>query len=129
MSDTPQTTAPVLVAVPSEAPGGLDAACADHFGRCSHFTVAEFVDGEPTRFAVVENAPHHEGGCMTPVVMLAQNGVSALIVNGIGGRPLAGCTQMGIDVYAGKRGSVADSLRAFGEGSLSLVGPEGACQH
>lgn len=119
----------VLVAVPSEAPGGLEAACADHFGRCSHFTVAEIADGAVTRCAAVENAPHHEGGCMAPVVMLAQNGVSALIVNGIGGRPLAGCAHMGIAVYAGNGGSVADSLKAFSEGGLSLVGPEGACRH
>ena len=124
-----ETTRPIRVAVPSEAPGGLTAACADHFGRCSHFTVADLVDGEITQTATVENLPHHEGGCMAPVVMLAQNGVQALIVNGIGGRPLMGCNQMGIAVFAGTGGDVAGSLRAFGEGSLAMVGPEGACRH
>ena len=131
MSEPEKTTTPrqVRVAVPSEAPGGLAAACSEHFGRCSHFTVADLVDGEPTRTAVVENLPHHEGGCMAPVTMLARNGVEAIIVNGIGGRPLMGFNQLGIAVFAGDGSDVGGTLRAFAEGCLSLVGPEGGCRH
>lgn len=119
----------IRVAVPSEAPGGLDAACAGHFGRCTHFTVADIVDGKVTQFATVQNTPHEEGGCMAPVMMLAQNGVNALVVGGIGGRPLMGCEQLGIAVYAGQSTIVSDAFEAFAEGRLERVGPEGACRH
>jgi predicted Fe-Mo cluster-binding NifX family protein len=128
MSEAEQTRT-IRVAVPSEAPGGLDAPCAGHFGRCSHFTVADLVDGQITQTATVENLPHHEGGCMAPVMMLAQNGVEALVVSGIGGRPLMGCEQLGIAVFAVDGGDVAGAFAAFAEGRLTRVGPEGACQH
>ena len=128
MTDS-QTLPAMRVAVPSNAPGGLEATCADHFGRCSHFTVAEIADGQIVATAIVENLPHEEGGCMAPVMMLAQNGVRAMVVSGIGGRPLMGCEQLGISVYAGEGGNVAGTFDAFVEGRLERVGPEGACHH
>ena len=36
------------VAVPSEAPGGLDSARSGHFGRSPYFTLVDIVDGEIT---------------------------------------------------------------------------------
>lgn len=123
------TDTKVRLAVPSEAPGGLDAARSGHFGRCACFTIVDVVDGEIAEVAVLGNAPHTEGGCMAPVLVLAEQNVDAIVVDGIGGRPLMGFNQVGIAVHAGLGGDVQTTVHAFIQGGLPVVGFEGACQH
>jgi predicted Fe-Mo cluster-binding NifX family protein len=72
------------IAVPSELPGGLGAQRAGHFGRCACFTLVDVADGAVKEVEVLENAPHVEGGCMSPVLLLAEHHVDAVLVNGIG---------------------------------------------
>ena len=127
MSDTNGTS--VRIAVPSEAPGGLTARRSGHFGRCECFTVVEVVDDAVTGVEIVENMPHQEGGCMRPVLVLAENTVNAIVVDGIGGRPLMGFNQVGIAVHAGVGADVQTAVTAYIQGALPLVGMEGACQH
>ena len=127
MSDTNGTS--VRIAVPSEAPGGLTARRSGHFGRCECFTVVEVVDDAVTGVEIVENMPHQEGGCMRPVLLLAENTVNAIVVDGIGGRPLMGFNQVGIAVHAGVGADVQTAVTAYIQGALPLVGMEGACQH
>ena len=127
MTDTNETT--VRIAVPSEAPGGLTARRSGHFGRCDCFTVVEIVDGAVSAVEVVQNAPHEEGGCMRPVLMLAENTVDAIVVDGIGGRPLQGFNQVGITVHAGMGPDVQTAVAAYVQGELPMVGMEGACRH
>jgi predicted Fe-Mo cluster-binding NifX family protein len=78
---------------------------------------------------VLHNAPHVEGGCMAPVLVLAEHQVDAIVVDGIGGRPLMGFNQVGIAVHAGLGSDVQTSVDAFVKGGLPVVGLEGACQH
>ncbi len=127
MSDTNGTT--VRIAIPSEAPGGLTARRSGHFGRCECFTVVEVIDGAVAGVEVVQNAPHQDGGCMTPVLLLAENTVNAIVVDGIGGRPLMGFNQVGIAVHAGMGPDVQTAVAAYIQGALPVVGLEGACQH
>lgn len=132
MSDTQIDTkakTKVRIAVPSEAPGGLEARRSGHFGRCECFTVVEVVDGAVAGVEVVHNAPHEEGGCMRPVLLLAENTVDAIVVDGIGGRPLQGFNQVGIAVHAGMGEDVQTAVAAYIRGALPVVGLEGACQH
>lgn len=119
----------VRVAIPSEMPGGLQARRSGHFGRCECFTLVDVAGSEIGDVAVLQNAPHVDGGCLTPVMALAQEGVDALVVDGIGGRPLAGFQQVGISVYRGAGDTVAATVSAFVSDGLPLVGLEGACQH
>ena len=69
------------------------------------------------------------GGCMAPVLVLAERNLDAIVVNGIGGRPLMGFNQVGIAVHAGAGGDVQTAVHAYIEGGLPMVGLEGACQH
>jgi FKBP-type peptidyl-prolyl cis-trans isomerase 2/predicted Fe-Mo cluster-binding NifX family protein len=89
----------MLVAIPSEAPGGLDALISDHFGHCAAFTLVHVSDGRIGEVTVLPHGEHEHGGCMAPVQLLQEHDVSALIAGGIGRRPLAGFQQVGIDVY------------------------------
>jgi predicted Fe-Mo cluster-binding NifX family protein len=122
----PKTT---RVAIPSELPGGLDAPRSGHFGRAACFTMIDVVDGRVAAVGVLENAPHVEGGCMSPVLTLAENNVDAIVVDGIGGRPLMGFNQVGIAVHAGYGPDVKTAVAAYIKGGLPVVGLEGACQH
>jgi predicted Fe-Mo cluster-binding NifX family protein len=124
-----ETTMRVRVAIPSELPGGLDARRSGHFGRCECFTMVDLIDGEVGEVQVLTNAPHTEGGCMAPVLTLAEHNVDAIVVDGIGGRPLMGFNQVGIAVHAGAGPDVRSAIRAYAQGGLPEVGLEGACQH
>jgi predicted Fe-Mo cluster-binding NifX family protein len=126
MTDPART---IRIAIPSELPGGLDAQRAGHFGRCACFTLVDIAGGAVTEVEVLENAPHTEGGCMAPVLVMAEHNVDAIVVQGIGGRPLMGFQQVGIAVLAGAGTDVRTSVDAFVKGELPVVGFDSACSH
>jgi predicted Fe-Mo cluster-binding NifX family protein len=119
----------IRIAIPSELPGGLEARRSGHFGRCECFTLIDLEDGAVGQVQVLTNAPHSEGGCMAPVMALAEEMVDAIVVDGIGGRPLMGFNQVGIAVHAGVGADVQAAVHAYLQGDLPVVGLEGACQH
>ena len=87
------------IAVPSNGVGGLDGERSGHFGHCDVFTFIDVENGEIRKVTTVPNQEHSQGGCMIPVNLLAGHNVNALIVGGIGLRPLMGFKQVGIEVY------------------------------
>ena len=87
------------IAVPSNGEGGLAGTRSGHFGHCDVFTFVDVKDGEIEKVSTINNKEHVQGGCMVPVNLLAEHRVNALIVGGIGMRPLMGFRQVGIDVY------------------------------
>jgi predicted Fe-Mo cluster-binding NifX family protein len=127
MTDEPQA---IRIAVPSELPGGLDAERAGHFGHAACFTLVDITPaGEVGAVEVLQNAPHTEGGCMTPVLFLAENNVNAIVVQGIGGRPLMGFNQVGIAVLQGVGVQVQETVDALLDGGLPQFSAEHACGH
>jgi predicted Fe-Mo cluster-binding NifX family protein len=125
---TMESTERIVLAVPTEGDGGLECERSGHFGRCDCFTVVEIENGTVTGVRVVDNPPHVEGGCLRPVQLLASHGVNALVVAGIGGRPLAGFNDAGITVYFDNRipvvGDVVDALLA---GAVEVIDPSYVC--
>jgi len=87
------------IAVPSNGKGGMDEKRSGHFGHCDVFTFIDVENGEIKQISTIGNQEHVQGGCMVPVNLLASHHVNALIVGGIGMRPLMGFKQAGIDVY------------------------------
>ena len=87
------------IAIPSMEKGGLDGQRSGHFGHCDVFTLVDVEEGEIKKVTTIANQEHVQGGCMVPVNLLAEQNVTALIVGGIGMRPLMGFRQVGIDVY------------------------------
>lgn len=87
------------IAVPSNGTGGLEGTRAGHFGHCDVFTLIDCENGEIVDVSTLQNEEHVQGGCMVPVNLLAANKVNALLVGGIGMRPLMGFRQVGITVY------------------------------
>jgi predicted Fe-Mo cluster-binding NifX family protein len=87
------------IAVPSIDAGGIEGQRSGHFGHCDVFTLVDVEEGEIKQVTTIPNQSHVQGGCMVPVNLLADHKVNALIVGGIGMRPLMGFKQVGIDVY------------------------------
>ncbi len=87
------------IAIPSNGQGGLNGTRAGHFGHCDVFTLIDVENGEIKNVSILQNQEHVQGGCMVPVNLLSENRVNALVVGGIGMRPLMGFRQVGIDVY------------------------------
>jgi predicted Fe-Mo cluster-binding NifX family protein len=116
------------LAVPTIGEGGLEAERSGHFGHCDCFTVVDMENGEIVGVSVVENPPHVEGGCLRPVQLLASNGVNALVVSGIGGRPLMGFRDAGITVYFDNvTPSVGDVVGMVLKSELSVMEMDNAC--
>lgn len=118
----------VRVAIPSEGNGGLDGKRAGHFGHCDVFTCVDVEDGQIKQVSILANKEHVQGGCMVPVNLLAEAGVNALVVGGIGMRPLMGFKQVGIEVYHdGERADIRPVVEDFVSGKLPKISDNEVC--
>jgi len=116
------------IAVPSIENGGLDGVRAGHFGQCDVFTLIDVKDGNIETVSTLQNQEHVQGGCMVPVNLLAQNNVNALIVGGIGMRPLMGFNQVGIAVYyEAERQEIKPVVEDLISGKLNIIGNDQVC--
>ncbi|NLH83187.1 MAG: dinitrogenase iron-molybdenum cofactor biosynthesis protein [Phyllobacteriaceae bacterium] len=116
------------IAIPSDAPGGLSASIAAHFGHCEVFTLVEIDDGRVLGTSLLIPPAHEHGGCLAPVAVLAAAGVEAIVTGGMGARPLLGFLEAGIRPYfAEDCADVDDAARAFAAGALPAFAPERSC--
>ena len=116
------------IAVPSNGNGGLDATRSGHFGHCDVFTFIDVEDGEIKKVSTIQNQEHVQGGCMVPVNFLAEQKVNALIVGGIGMRPLMGFRQVGIEVYHdAERAEIRPVVEDLIAGSLPQIADDQVC--
>ncbi|WP_337997873.1 NifB/NifX family molybdenum-iron cluster-binding protein [Oleispirillum naphthae] len=114
------------LAIPTDAPGGLDAPVSPHFGHCGGFALLRLENGEVQGIDALPQAEHDS--CMEPVLRLIESGATALAVAGIGRRPLLGCGEVGLRVFscAGIE-TVGEVAAAWAAGKLPEFTPDGAC--
>ncbi|MBW2610281.1 MAG: NifB/NifX family molybdenum-iron cluster-binding protein [Deltaproteobacteria bacterium] len=116
------------IAVPSAEKGGLDGTRSGHFGHCDVFTFIDVENGSIKEVSTIPNQSHVQGGCMVPVNLLAEHKVNALIVGGIGMRPLMGFKQAGIDVYHdSERPEIKPVVEDLIAGKLSQITDNQVC--
>jgi predicted Fe-Mo cluster-binding NifX family protein len=119
-----------LLAVPSDAPGGVDAVIAQHFGHCQAFSLFSIEDGRVVASDILPFGAHEHGDCLVPVKILADRGVTAMVAGGMGARPLAGFLNAGIEpLFCGDFDRVGDIVDAFVAGKLPSFSGECACGH
>ena len=117
-----------IIAVPSIFPGGLDVGVSPHFGQCDVYTLIEIVGGHIEDVTIKPSLPHQHGGCLEPVRMLADLKVTAILVGGIGMRPLTGFNNAGITIYqANTKLSVLDAVISVLEQTAKKFTPSDAC--
>ncbi len=116
------------IAIPSMEQGGLGGVRAGHFGHCDVFTLVDVEDGKIKEVTTLPNQEHAQGGCMIPVNLLADNNVNALIVGGIGMRPLMGFRNAGINVYYdAERAEIQPVVEDLIAGELPAIGDDQVC--
>lgn len=120
----------ITLAIPSETDTGLTGTRSDHFGHCPVFTLVDVQDNKANNIRTVSNIAHGAGGCMKPVAMLAENGVNAMVVAGIGRGPFQKMQQHGIEVYFANLQDYPDiqtTVQGFIDGTLPSFQHEQLC--
>ena len=118
----------IILAVPTNGAGGLEAERSAHFGRCDTFTLVDINEGSLENVRTVQNPPHVEGGCLASVNLLASHDVTAILVAGMGARPLAGFNAAGISVYfESGTADVADAITLLLAGKVEVMDDRFAC--
>ena len=121
----------MIISIPSEAPGGLDATRSGHFGHAAYFTIVEFDDD--MNIVSVEAAPnvdHDQYGCGGVIEYVMGLGVDGILTVGMGRPPLMRFTEAGVIVYSETNTpNVGDAARLFAEGHVMRMSPEMACNH
>ena len=121
--------ATIKIAVPTEE-SGIDAKICPHFGHAKMFVLVD-VDDQTKEIKKVDklvNPPHEQGGCIRPVMLLKDQGITAIILTGIGGRPLMGFIQNNVLVFQGIDGTVSQNITAMLEKKLPQV-TQSLCNH
>ena len=121
----------LTLAVPSDNPGGLDAPISAHFGHCDLFTLISIQEGTISSVNTVANVEHGAGGCLEPVNLLRDNGVQAIVVGGIGARPMQAFAAAGIDVYYADQSSlenVGAAANGLISGKFPVMRPDQSCK-
>jgi len=120
------------IAIPSNSPGGITAERSDHFGHCDIFTLVDIDEAKEIKeVTIIKNGDHEAGGCMVPVTILQNAGVQAIIVGGMGARPMRGFADADIEVYFADRSAmttVQDVVSGFTTNKLPVMHADQVCK-
>ena len=117
----------VRVAIPSDCENGLKSNRSGHFGKCAFYTLIDIADDKIVAVQSMKNGGHVVGGCSVPVTLLKGWDVNKVVVAGIGGRPLMGFRQEGIEVYSGDGNTVQETIDAYCQGQIGPISQDQVC--
>jgi len=72
---------------------------------------------------------HHSHGACQPLASLADEGVNAVVVGGIGAGALSKLQAAGVNVFLSAQPTVEAVVAAYKAGTLQLATPGTACAH
>lgn len=120
----------IRIAVPSDEPGGLDAARSGRFSRSPCFTIVDVAGDAVVDVRVARNDARRGDHGLTPVLTLGENLVDVVVVAGIAHSTLLHCLQAGIRVFNGEdRPDVRSVVEAFIEEELAPAGSDSMSLH
>ena len=122
------------IIIPSESPGGLDAATHEHFGQCPVFTVVAVEEEAISSVDVIPNTHVGCRNCFDPIKYLWEKGMSILLVHKLGVFPLRILDTLGISVFRVRSTmTVNEAVEAYLQNQLKTFGPcdtcSGECEH
>lgn len=117
----------VRVAIPSDSAEGLTSTRSGHFGKCAYYTLIDISNDDIVAVQAMQNGGHVTGGCSVPVTLLKGWDVNKVVVAGIGGRPLMGFREEGIEVYSGHGRTVQETVDAYLQGQIGPISQDQVC--
>ncbi|MCC4766030.1 hypothetical protein FXW07_05190 [Methanosarcina sp. DH1] len=116
------------IAIPSMNDSGLESDVCYHYGSCEYFTIVDVKEKDIESVKTISNlSPEIEHNCAAPSKILESNNVNAVLVAGIGGRPLMSLAEKNIKVFAGIKGKVSNAVEDYNNGSLQEISMNGTC--
>lgn len=116
------------IAIPSMNDSGLESDVCYHYGSCEYFTIVDVEDKDIESVKTISNlSPEIEHNCAAPSKILESNNVNAVLVAGIGGRPLMSLAEKNIKVFAGITGKVSNAVEDYNNGLLQELSMNGTC--
>ncbi len=97
---------------------------AQHFGRCSSYTMVESEEGKVLKREVIAN-PGHEPGFLPK--FLSELGVDFILSGGMGQKAITLFHHQGVEPIVGVSGSIDDVINNFLNGELETG--ESDCDH
>jgi predicted Fe-Mo cluster-binding NifX family protein len=116
------------IAIPSMNESGLESDVCFHYGSCEYFTIVDVSDKNIESVKTISNlSPEIEHNCAAPSKILESHNVNAVLVAGIGGRPLMSLAEKNIKVFAGITGKVSNAVDDYNNGLLQELSMNGTC--
>jgi len=116
------------IAIPSLNESGLESDVCFHYGSCEYFTIVDVSDKNIESVKTISNlSPEIEHNCAAPSKILESHNVNAVLVAGIGGRPLMSLAEKNIKVFAGITGKVSNAVDDYNNGLLQELSMNGTC--
>ncbi|HPS89102.1 MAG TPA: NifB/NifX family molybdenum-iron cluster-binding protein [Methanosarcina vacuolata] len=116
------------IAIPSMNDSGLESDVCYHYGSCEYFTIVDVKEKDIESVKTISNlSPEIEHNCAAPSKILESNNVNAVLVAGIGGRPLMSLAEKNIKVFAGITGKVSNAVEDYNNGLLQEISMNGTC--
>ena len=124
----PPENGAIRLAVPADSGDGLEAQRSGHFGKCNYYVLVDIKDNQIQQVTLTEKRwPYprrlfRPGDCCSRGITLPTWWLS-----GIGGRPLQGFRQSGIEVYSGQGQTVKETVTMFIDNQLSPLNANQVC--
>jgi predicted Fe-Mo cluster-binding NifX family protein len=107
---------------------GLESDLCAHYGPCEYFTIVDVDNKDIAGIKSISNlSPESEHNCAAPSIILKSHNVDAVLVSGIGGRPLMSLVEKKIKVFAGAVGKVSNAVQDYNNGLLQELSTNGTC--
>lgn len=113
------------IAIPSMGQKGLEETVAEHFGRCSTYTI---LDEQGNLLEILKNTSSHMGGQGMPPELLQKNGIKILLCQGIGPKALQLCQDFKIEVYVDYSSTVKALFHKWENQKLSKADSNDSCK-
>jgi len=112
------------IVIPTNNKKGLENKIADHFGRCSTYTI---INEQGKLIEIINNTSEHMGGQGLPPELMKKYETDVLLCKGIGPRAIDLCKELGIEVYVYQAETVKEIFQLWQNNKLKKAGVEDSC--
>jgi len=111
--------------MPIERNIGLESPISYHFGSAPLYMVVDTESREMSE--IVNRDQHHAHGACSPLKVLGETPVDAIVVGGIGAGALLGLNRAGLKVFKAQGKTIADNLICLSMNQLPELSPTQVC--